>query len=289
MVCKSQTVDEMFQLAHGPNYSERKMCAVIHGYFDGSATHESSKLFSLCGFLADPRIWAELDAAWNQILDKPDWPRRPSEFHMYDCVHADNEFKGWSLAQRLAIFGDLSKALIDTNLIAIGSLCVVDAVNNCTDAERAILARAGLCSPMDFVFQVALQLAISRTYAYGQSHTPPITDGLALVFDEEPPHIAERFLELYNLHRATLHGDMLSGITFGQSHKLTPLQAADMLAYTSYHSELKKRFRGQSDFDFPIIPGFRRLIDNIAAAGGIVHHESIRTLLLTRAINEANR
>ena len=76
---------------------------MILGYFDESSTHEGSKIVSLCGFLADPRIWDDFDAEWKKLLDKRDWPNRPREFHMYDCVHGTGPFNGWSLAERLAI------------------------------------------------------------------------------------------------------------------------------------------------------------------------------------------
>lgn len=78
------------------------MIAVIVGYFDDSNTHKGSKILSPCGFLADPRWWEDFDLEWKKILDKPDWPNRPREFHTYDIVHRTGEFANWSLAQRLA-------------------------------------------------------------------------------------------------------------------------------------------------------------------------------------------
>ena len=62
-----------------------------------------------------------------------------------------------------------------------------------------------------------------------------------------------------------------------------------MLAYTTYHWELKKRFPGASDFHFPIIPGFLRLIENVAADGGVYDDAGIDRLLVTVQINEANK
>jgi hypothetical protein len=263
---------------------------VIYGYFDGSNTHKGSKLISLCGFLGDPRIWDDLDREWQRILDKPDWPRRPSEFHMVNCVHAVEQFEGWSLAQRLAIFGDLASVLAASNVMALGSVFLVDAFTHRSDAEKAILAKGGLLSPMDFVFQLLVQMAITRTRKYADIHNPPITEKLALVFDEEPPSIAERYHHLYNHHCAKHpHGDMLTGITFAKSHEFSPIQAADMLAYTTYHWELNRRFPGASDFNFPIIPGFLRLIESVAADGGVYDDEGIARLLLTLQINEANK
>jgi hypothetical protein len=100
---------------------------VIDGYFDDSHTHEGAKILSVCGFLADPRIWSDVDQDWKKVLDKSDWPKKPAEFHMYDCVHGYGEFEGWSEAERLAIYGDMVGVLSQVNLIAIGSGIDIDA------------------------------------------------------------------------------------------------------------------------------------------------------------------
>jgi len=263
---------------------------MILGYFDESSTHEGSKIVSLCGFLADPRIWDDFDAEWKKVLDKRDWPNRPREFHMYDCVHGTGPFNGWSLAERLAIYGDMASLVCGTNLIALGSLIVVDAYENLDHQQRVILGQGGLSRPIDFIFQYLLQIAISSTRKYASIHVPPIVEKLGLLFDETPPAVALRYHELYQ-HIAAKHphGDMLTGIAFGKSEQFTPLQAADMLAYTSYHWQLKRQFPSESDFDFPIIPGFLRLIENIAADGGIFTETALVTLVAQELINKANR
>jgi len=209
---------------------------------------------------------------------------------MVDCVHATGEFEGWSLAERLAIFGDLASVIVSGNIRALGSVFVVRAFTDCSDAEKAILAKGGLLGPMDFVFQLLVQMAITQTRRYAAIHTPPIAEKLALVFDEEPPSTTGRYERLYDHHCAKHpHGDMLTGIGFVKSRDASPIQAADMLAYTTYHWELKRRFQGVSDFNFPIIPGFLRLIENVAADGGTYDHEALRRLVITQQINEANK
>src|SRR6266566_2382335 len=106
------------------SWGEGRLCAVIYGYFDGSNTHHGSKVLSMCGFIGDPRIWDDFVKEWQKVLDNPGWPRRPSEFHMVDCVHGNKEFRGWTLAQRLAIFGDLCGVIANSNVMALGSVFV---------------------------------------------------------------------------------------------------------------------------------------------------------------------
>lgn len=289
MVCKSQAIQNLFDLLHGPA-SGRKVAAVIVGYFDDSSTHRGSKIFALCGFLADPRIWGDFDIEWKKILDKPEWPNRPREFHMVDCVHGVREFQDWSLAQRLAIFGDMAGVVCDSNVMALGSLIVVNAYEHLSNQHKALMAKGGLNGPMDFVFQHLVQSAITNTRKYGQREEPPVVEELGLVFDEEPAPIAERYHALYDhIRKKHPFGAMLNGIAFGSSEKFTPIQAADMLAYTSYHWQLKQQSLSESDFDFPIIPGFLRLIENVAADGGIFTDHALGNLVAQELINEANK
>jgi len=269
-----------------------EVAVVVAGYFDDSSTHKGSKIYALCGFLGDPRIWDDFDREWNKVLDKKDWPNRPREFHCYDCVHATKEFDGWSFAQRLAIFGDLATVICESNVMALGSLIVVEAFEKLPSHYKILMAQGGLNGPMDFCFQYLLQAAITATRRYAQSHEPPIVEELGLVFDQEPPAIAERYLLLYDHIRAKHpYGNMLKSILFGDSGAFTPIQAADMLAYTTYHWQLRQQFPSESDFDFDfnVIPGFLRLIENTAADGGIYTEQALINLVAQELINKANK
>jgi hypothetical protein len=281
----------MFHLVHGPGSTQRKAVAVIVGYFDDSNTHSGSKIVSLCGFLADIRWWEDFHQEWQRVLDNPQWPNRPREFHTVDIVHRTGEFADWSLAQRLAIFGDMTSVIAKSNIIAIGSLCVTDAFYNRTPFEQDLLARGGFSSPMDVVFQFLLGQVIFSTRQYGQTHTPAVQfEEIGLVFDEAPAPTARRFLEQYDhIKQKHPYGKMLSGISFRSSEKLSPIQAADMLAYTTYYWQFKQLFPSDREFDFPVIPGFQRLIDNVASAGGIYNENAMRQLIAQETINKVNK
>ena len=263
---------------------------MIFGYFDDSSTHEGSKVLALCGFLADPRIWEDFDNEWKKVLDRRDWPNRPREFHMYDCVHGTGLFSNWGIAARLAIYGDMVTLLCDTNLIALGSIILVDAFKNLDADSKLILAQGGLCQPIDFVFQHLLQIAVASTRKYASIHRPPIVEKLGLLFDEAPAPMALRYHQLYT-HMAAKHPhrETLSGIGSGKSEQFTAIQAADMLAYTSYRWTLKQHFPEESDFDFPIVPAFLRMIQNVAAEGGVFTETSLRTLVGQELINRVNK
>jgi hypothetical protein len=109
---------------------------------------------------------------------------------MVDCAHGNNEFKGWKLSERLAIYGDMVGLLCETNLIAIGSGIVMDAYESLSAEHKELLARGGFFEPLDLVFQCDLQFAIDATVQYGKTHTPPVLDDLGLIFDESPADVA---------------------------------------------------------------------------------------------------
>lgn len=62
-----------------------------------------------------------------------------------------------------------------------------------------------------------------------------------------------------------------------------------MLAYTTCHWHLKQASPKESDFDFPIVPGFLRLIENVAAEGGVYNERAMVNLILQERINRINK
>jgi hypothetical protein len=256
---------------------------MIIGYFDGSSTHVGSRVATVCGFLADESVWCEFDDKWQAVLDKPNWPNRPRRFHAVECIHRTTDFAGWSFADCLAIFGDLATVLTNTRLLAIGSVCVVDDYFKLTDEEQEFLARGGLGGPLDFIFQYLISQIIVSTKQAG-------FDSVELVFDQEDAPTAERYHQLYDHMRIKHpHGDMLSGISFADSKKTLPLQAADMLAYTTYRWHLTRLFSNESEFAFPIIPNFLRLISGVEREGGTFNLEAMRLLIVQEKIKQINK
>jgi hypothetical protein len=68
-------------------------------------------------------------------------------------------------------------------------------------------------------------------------------------------------------------------LLLGIAEHSPPLQAADMLAYSTYRFELQRRF-GEKDGDFPVIPAFTRFITSVAADGGGYDLEALKKLVV---------
>jgi hypothetical protein len=268
----------MFFFVHGPR-RERDTIAVLFGCFDGSSTHDSAKVWTLCGWLGEREAFESLDEQWARVLGKKDWRRRPTEFHMYDCVHGFGDFFDWSFPERLALFGDLATVVTQSNILAIGSIVIVDDLMRLDTDESALLQSQALGTPLDLSLQYILQRVIKKTHEY--SHD----EDVRILFDDEPPAVADRYYAFADYYR-TKFGRCFKGIGFGNSAKFTCLQAADMLAYCTYRFEMQRRFQAEAERDFPVVPGFKRLIQNVAADGGGYDFEALKKLVVLVKTNK---
>lgn len=250
---------------------------MIRTYTDDSGTHEGSKILALCGFLADAAAWSKLEAAWEKVLDKPEWPTRVTEFHSFDCVHGEGEFvPPWTYAQRLALYGDLVNTLLGCgDLRAIGSAVVPSHFAAISAADLDILKSERMGTPLEFAFHLLMQQIIHRSYEYWSS------EEVEVVFDNSNKAVEARFRDLYVAYRDnfTLGERLMKRPAFLSGKDATPLQAADLLAYGTYQVAAENYFPADLEPSFPAIPAFMRMILGVAHGGGIYDTDSLNRLL----------
>jgi hypothetical protein len=251
----------MFFFLHGP--LKKGLIAVIFGFMDSSNTHDGAKIWSLCGFLGEDKAFTEFDSEWNKVLDDPRWPKRVKRFHAFECVHAVGEFDGWSLAERLTMWGKLISLLTSLrSIVALGSMVVTEDFENLTPEERELLRSEALGEPLDLSVQYIFQRSITLTRNTSED------ESVGILFDNETPYVMDRCYELSKVYQAEFgFQKWLAGIGFGDSVTFTPLQAADLLAYGTYRFVNDRRYPQLREHDFPIEPGFLRMIEGILVAG----------------------
>jgi hypothetical protein len=266
------SIAEMFFFLHGPS-ARKKTVAVFYGFFDGSNTHAGAKVWALCGFLGEDAAFGALDDEWNRVLDKPTWPKRLKRFHMVDCVHGYGEFVGWSFADRLAMFGELVSVIMASPLLAIGSVVITEDFAKLDDEERQLLRSEGLGEALDLSLQYVYQSAINATEETSEA------EQIGLLFDNENPDVRVRYLEFLDLYKTRFgFGKWFAGIGFGESASFTPLQAADILAYCTYRLVML-RYPEIREPDFPVLPGFQRMLEGVLTHGGGFDLESMKNLI----------
>ncbi|MGA2078503.1 MAG: DUF3800 domain-containing protein [Terriglobia bacterium] len=248
---------------------------MLLGFYDGSGSHKGSKIFSFCGFIGEEAAWTDLDSRWRGVLDNPRWPSRLTEFHTYDCVHGIEEFESWRYAERLAIYGELLGVIHDSQILALGSSVVIAHLTSLPPDDLALLESQGLGTPTDLAFQLTIQYATTKVHEYGEN------EQVGLIFDNEDEALAERYHALFNHYR---HGyplrQHLAGMAFVDSKKFTPIQAADVLAYTTMRLDLEKYYPAEREPWFPVLPAFLKIIEGMHIDGGGYDAEALASLIL---------
>jgi hypothetical protein len=278
MIPVRQIIAHWLDLAHGPWCKSSRVTAVIFGYCDGSGTHKGSKVLCVAGFIGDKDAWIDFDERWNRVLDKLEWPSRIRAFGSFDCPHHAEEFRDWPFAERLALFGDLVNVILDSpKLYAVASSNIVDHFSELPPADFDLLKSESLGTALEIVCQHLFQRIISRTRErYSES------ESCALTFDIEPNPAAEKYFAIYNEHtNRYLHKDDLatSKLLFMSRHDFPPLQAADLLAYTTYQWEMETYYPKNAEPCFPIIPAFLRMVRGIEPDGGRYNLEGLQGLV----------
>jgi len=231
---------------------------------DPSGTHVGSPVISISGFVADEPAWIQFDKAWKEVLEKNSWPSRLSRFHMVDCVNCEDEFFDgrWRFAERLALYGELTDVIRSSGIRPVSSSVVVDCFNQIPLADLELLQRREnrLGTPLDLVFHMITQQIIKAA----RDVSPTAT--VAVIFDQDDARREEYFFNFAQQYMATYHlGEIFAECGFADSRKVTPLQAADLLAYGTHHlCQVNQTLPQYRRPDFPIGPAFWSMLLDLA-------------------------
>ena len=256
---------------------------MLHGYFDGSGTHEGSNILCIAGFIGDENAFVELDQRWESVLEKSCWPTRLSEFHMVDCVHGEGEFQrgGWNYAERLALYGDLTRAIVESSevsnhkILTIGAGVVTDIFGKIYPSDRGLLNSEGIGTPFDLAFQLLTQQVMHRTFEHWKGET------VGLLYDSGNKPEADRFRQLCEHYSSHFYlADILHGWGQADSKQFTPLQAADLFAFATLHLAQMNHCPSQAESYFPTIPAFWNMLLKIQTDGGIYDLAALNKLLV---------
>jgi hypothetical protein len=248
---------------------------VVYGYFDGSGSHTEAQVCIISGFVAEADAWVDFGNRWQAVLNKPGWPNRPRELHTVDCAHGEGGFAAWSFPQRLALIGDCINVLIDSpRIFPIGSAVVPDALLQLPIVDLQLLTSNRLGTPLELGFQHLMQRVINRTYERWPK------ERVALMLDNDQNEAL--YHSLYNEYAQRFpRGERLEqSLQFGDSASFPPIQAADLLSYTTLQWQMKRNFG--TELDFPIIPAFMRMVKGMIENqpdGGGYDLESLQKLL----------
>jgi hypothetical protein len=233
---------------------------LLHLNVDGSGTHDGSSVVTLAGFVATESAWIDFNQKWNAVLDSKEWPTRLSEFHMVDCVHGDGEFfEGrWSYAQRLMLYGDLTRVIIQSDIRPIGSSVIVECFKQIPESDIELLRKDKLDTPLSVAFHMLVQQIIFAV------HEADPSEIVGVLFDQDNKDREEIFSTLCDHYMSNFYlGDVFAGYGFASS-KFTPLQAADLLAYGTLHLSQRIHTPSLAEPHFPVIRPFWNMLNRLA-------------------------
>lgn len=225
--------------------------AMLTAYFDDSGTHDDSNIVIWAGISGNQFQWDAFTQDWYAKLRAPSPGKLPlSRFHMSDCQNARNEFEGWSRPATDFLVHELGQIILKKALWGYASAVRrKDWDELITGHPREALGDAeGFC--------------VRNVYVKTTDWAKNWTSGkdVAFVFDDRPHrrHENQTIFDMFQRHhRASKEVPDLVSITFASSHKILPLQAADMLAWEIY-THAKDVFYERTDSKNPLRPQLRR-------------------------------
>lgn len=198
---------------------------VHHAYCDESEdSQKGGRFFIAAGYFAPVQVWEIFNRAWANTLDQ----LGIDEFKMADCERGRGVYEGLSYQERAL----LQRTFI--GLIVGSPIWGVSAAVNLRHYEefmpRMVKARQKYAKPYFLAFQHLVEmmaLKLSEAEIVGPS------DRIAYFFDEQTEYQG-RAKEIFS--SLTKDGDLeytnrVGSITFDDSRRFLPLQAADILAY----------------------------------------------------------
>jgi hypothetical protein len=212
----------------------------------------------MAGLLAQSDAWKELHADWETIsADSEDGFKLP--FHMVDFVQQKQNFKsGWeSQEKRMRVLSHLLSAVEQTKAIPIGAIVSIEDFKGLTDLQKTKLG-GDQADPYYTAFQectynLAFAAAISSPW-----------DSVSMIYARRVKFTGRTELWWYAIKQHNPHlSHWMSSYTAGEPSDLTPLQAADIWAYSlSHHFEHVPAKKREAECAFQRF--LRMAIDNAA-------------------------
>ncbi|MGA2312025.1 MAG: DUF3800 domain-containing protein [Xanthobacteraceae bacterium] len=213
------------------NWLDRGLLVMLRAFFDDSGTHEGgrwepSKVVAVGGIFGTEGELRGLEAEWQKHLDRPLCGSKPklSRFHMTECQASDGEFTGWTRTETDYFCHQLGTVIIDSGVSAYGMACFrKDWDDLITGDARAVLGDAeGNCVRNCFL----------KAATWAQMYT---FDPEMIFFIDDRPHRQRENRLVFNVFQTqSMPPPELVGLSFVTSHKLLPLQAADLIAWEFY-------------------------------------------------------
>jgi hypothetical protein len=234
------------------------LIVMLRAFFDDSGTHLGgrhgpSKVVAIAGIFGTEGELRGLAAEWQAHLDFPLFGSKPKlrRFHMAECQDARGEYAGWSRTETDYFCHQLGTTIIESGVGAYGMACFrSDWDELITGDVRAILGDSeGNCVRNCFL----------KAMGWAQKFT--CDPQMMFIFDDRPERQRENKVVFNVFQTQAMPPPELVGVYFITSHRLLPLQAADLIAWEFYRYANDTLESGK--IELPKRKQFRRLRQEI--------------------------
>jgi len=231
---------------------------------DDSGSHRGSHSCAIGGYFGGVNRWREFERRWKRVLDRYGieefharvfWRRTPTG-------EGVEEYRGWSKERLEKFIDSLLTAIEETAIYPFTSGVLSSEWDQLTVRERKILC-GGIPPNLEQASANPIFLPFQYVIARLLVHCKP---GIAvhLFFDDNKQtnawaKICHSRLKAILAEEVAAIAHKLDGLTFDDSRRALPLQAADLLVYEA--NRYCKNAKG--DPTFPVRPIYRRALKRI--------------------------
>lgn len=226
---------------------------MLVGYFDESGTHDQSKVVSIAGLVGDTLEWSRLERPWKENLATSRIP----------VFHASQR-QGLSDGLWDSLIAGLCIAIGDRDLFVVGSSISRDDWDRCAPPGLKALYQD---NPYHFCFVFTMQQINQWSKDHGGG------EPVALVFAEQKEYMTQA-RNFYEIYRESDEYNKLGSFSWGKPQCLIQLQAADLIAFETYHNIKDKLAHGDGNYTVRLavqrIRKTNRAVQRMFNCGGLI-------------------
>ena len=193
---------------------------VFYSFFDdsGKESIRTADFPVLAGYLVHESYWTAFVQNWRHLLLRHGLPM----LHMKDLVGIAQE-RDWDATRRNNVVSEFIEVIKDAKLIGFGVAVDSEVWRGLSDARRKAFGNA-----QEFCFSRIMRRISDRLDLARE------TESVTVVFDQDFEFARRRLGLFQTLGRFNRRGaERCAGIMFADAERYIPLQAADLLAWTT--------------------------------------------------------
>lgn len=205
-----------------PRGSTGGKLAMLWAYLDDSGSHDNSDIVIIAGILGTESELLSLEGMWKDHLSRPLCGLREQikEFRAHDCYHSRGEFLHWKRHETDYFRHQLRCVLIKSKVSGYGFACKRKEWNEFLQGD----ARSIFGDPEGYA---ARQCFVRMLRMANETSFDPY---ISFVFDNKPNRERE-IRVVFDAFQRIEKDKNIVGISFMDSAKILPLQAADLFAW----------------------------------------------------------